>query len=76
MTRPKPKKWFIKVRGSYLPNSWHGWLLYVPFVAYLFAAMVYAWQSNESVFRIVFDLVTQYILAAVVMTWIASQKSK
>jgi hypothetical protein len=76
MRKQRPKSWFIKVRGSYLPSSWQGWLLYVPFVTYLAAAMAYAWQSSEPAFRIIFDLTTQYLLAAVVMTWIASIRSK
>ena len=74
--RKKTNTWFIKVRGSYLPNSWQGWLLYVPFVAYLVAAMVYAWGSDESLFRVVFGLATQFMLAGVIMTWVASKNSK
>lgn len=26
------KKWFIKLRGSYLPDNLQGWLTYIPFV--------------------------------------------
>lgn len=74
--RKKTNPWFIKVRGSYLPNSWQGWLLYIPFTAYLVGALVYAWGSGESLFRVVFGLVTQFMLAGIIMTWIAAAKSQ
>ncbi len=75
MPKTKPNTWFIKVRGSYLPSSWQGWFLYIPFISYLVIAMVYACDSEESPYRILFDLITQYLLAAIVMTWIASKRS-
>ena len=30
--RNNKKKWFIAVRGSYLPSSRQGWLTYIPFI--------------------------------------------
>ena len=78
MSKRKTKSgaWFIKLRGSYIPCSWQGWLLYIPFVAYLMGAMAYAWDSTESPFRTIFALTTQFLLAAIIMTWIATKKSK
>lgn len=31
---PKGRKgaWFVKLRGSYIPCSWQGWLTYIPYV--------------------------------------------
>lgn len=71
----KSKKWFIKVRGSYLPNSWQGWLLYVPFMAFLIFVLVFAFKTQDTITETVFVIFPQWVAAAVVMTWIAARKS-
>lgn len=71
MAKRKNKKWFIAVRGSYLPNSWQGWLLYVPFTAYLIWAMVVGLRDTATYSIAVLFIVPNWIAATVVMTWIA-----
>jgi hypothetical protein len=71
----KKDKWFIKIRGSYLPNSWQGRLLYVPFLAYLLVVLRYAVQNSETILDGFYIIFPQFVAAAVVMTWIASKKS-
>jgi hypothetical protein len=68
-------KWFIKVRGSYLPKSWQAWLLYLPFTVFLIWVMWFAINSADSFGETVLIIFPQFIAAAVVMTWIASKKS-
>lgn len=75
MVRKKSKKWFIKVRGSYLPNSWQGRLTYIPFLGFLIAVMVIAARGDYSISEMFFIIFPQWVAAAVVMTWVASQKS-
>ncbi len=75
MSKKKSKKWFIKVRGSYLPNAWQGWLTYIPFVGYLVATLIYINNHHEDLAASVFFLLTQWIVAAVVMTWVAQRTS-
>ncbi len=43
MTKKKTKKgkWFSPVRKSYLPCSWQGWVLYVPFI--WFSTIPFQW---------------------------------
>ncbi|MEI7632173.1 MAG: hypothetical protein WCJ60_02525 [bacterium] len=72
----KNKAWFVSVRGSYLPNSWQGWLLYVPFVAFLLSAMSYSMDNKHSTSDVVYAIFPQWVAAAVVMTWIAKSKTK
>lgn len=74
---PKLKKgaWFYKVRGSYLPGTWQAWLMYVPFVAYLITVLVVAVKTQDTVSSFVFMIFSQYVAAAVVMTWAASRKA-
>jgi hypothetical protein len=67
--------WFKKVRGSYLPASWQGWLTYVPFVAYLVAVLVDALRHQPSVSSAVYMIFPQWVAATAVMTWIAWRKS-
>jgi len=69
--RPKKDRWFIPVRGSYLPNNWLGWLTYLPFTAYLVFAAVFAWQKTDDTVQALLIAVPNWIAAAAVMTWIA-----
>lgn len=67
--------WFVRVRGSYLPASWQGWLTYVPFTAYLVFAFVYGWQDTDSVAQAIMFIVPNFVAAAAVMTYIARRTS-
>ena len=68
--------WFVKVRGSYLPCSWQGWLIYVPFVLFLVATMVLAFRGGRSNVGMLYFIFPQYVSALVVMHWLASRFSK
>lgn len=72
----KNKPWFYAVRGSYLPNSWQGWVLYVPFTTFLIISMQYANKNQDSFSGIFYAVFPQWVAAAVVMTWLAKLKSK
>lgn len=74
---PKLKKgvWFVPLRGSYLPYSWQAWLLYVPFTAYLVYTLIVAFAYTGNNLKAVLWVVPNWVAAAVVMTWIAKQKS-
>lgn len=67
--------WFIKVRGSYLPNSWQGWLTYIPFIAYLITVMVVVIQQDSGWINKLMVIFVQYVAAAIVMTWVAANHS-
>jgi hypothetical protein len=73
--KSKNKKWFVPVRGSYLPNNWLGWLTYIPFTAYLVSALVFGWRSADTTAQAVLFIVPNWVAAAVVMTWIAKRTS-
>ena len=75
MAKRKNKKWFVPVRGSYLPNSWQGWLLYIPLLAYLLWAVWAGFQSTDSHAAAILFIVPNWIAATAVMTWIAKRTS-
>ena len=75
MKKKQAKKWFIRVRGSYLPHSWEGWLSYIPFTAFLLTVLIAAIRTQHSVSDMFYMVFPQWVAAAVVMTWIAKQKS-
>ncbi len=74
---PKLKKgaWFYKVRGSYLPGTRQAWLLYIPYVTFLVLVFVYAMYTQDSVGGALSTISAPWVIAAVVMTWIAAHKS-
>jgi hypothetical protein len=74
---PKPKKgaWFIKIRGSYLPCSWQGALTYIPMIAFLITVMAAATRDSHSVSDALYIMFPYFVCTAVVMHWLASNKS-
>ena len=71
----KTKKWFVKKRNSYLPNSLQAWLLYIPYLAYLIGVMVFVCQRKDGFWLALFTVVPNWIAAGLIMTWIAKIKS-
>lgn len=71
----KKAKWFIKVRGSYLPNSSQAWYLYIPYVSYLTFSFILAWDLDVSRVVRVYLVIVQWAFAAMFMTWIAHKHS-
>jgi len=72
--RTKKSKWFIRVRGSYLPNSWQGWLTYIPFVAYLVIVAIVSWHRLDHVLAVLFIFVS-WVVAVAIETWVAKRTS-
>jgi len=71
----KQTKWFNKVRGSYLPCSWQGWLTYVPYLAYLIGSFFIDNVGNHNVGYVLYTMVPQWVAATVILSWIAEHKS-
>lgn len=71
----KKGAWFYPVRGSYLPCSWQGWLMYVLTILYVFSAIVVDFAKDQSTVYIVTGFVTRLLVAGVVLTLVASKKS-
>ncbi len=74
---PKPKKhaWFVPVHWSYLPASWQGWSLYVPYIVFLVFSLVMVDRYSPSVLSTFLGVIPYWVSAAVVMHWIAAHKS-
>lgn len=74
---PKPRKgaWFVKVRGSYLPASWQGWLTYIPYVSFLVASMIYVNQTASTLIEIPVRVLPYWVSAVIIMHWVASRNS-
>lgn len=76
-TNKKIKKgaWFVRLRGSYLPVSWQGWLTYVPFTAYLVYSLIVAFAYTGNNLKAVLWVVPNWVAAVVIMTWVAQRTS-
>ena len=68
-------KWFYKVRGSYLPRSYQGWLLYIPYSFALIDGVLWAHQPGALVFDQVIKIALVWAVAGETMTLIAKAKS-
>lgn len=69
------KKWFKKVRGSYIPLSWQGWLCYIPYVAYLIFVYIYAMYTSGYTAISVLVIIPNWVAAVAIVSWFASKKS-
>jgi hypothetical protein len=89
---PKARKgaWFVSTRGSYIPVSWQGWLLYIPYIllialsfftlfnSVVLCATTYECGAKTTISMAIFNtiLLTPFLVALVViMHWIAKRKS-
>ncbi len=74
---PKAKKgaWFVKVRGSYLPASSQGVLLYVAYAAYIVFAVTVGYLQAATLEQAALMVIPNWVAAAAVMTYIAWRKS-
>ena len=75
MRQPRKQKWFVKVRGSYLPSSWQGWLTYIPYLAYVLGVLVVALRSQTSFWNALFIVIPNWVAAFAIMQWVATRKS-
>jgi len=71
----KTKTWFIKTRGSYLPNAWQGWMCYIPYLIYTIGVLVYVENKKDSIWLALFTVIPNWVAAAIIITWFARRKS-
>lgn len=76
MVKKKTTPWFVKVRGSYLPSSWQGWLTYIPFVAYLVFVLVDVTRDDLSAKQAFYVAFPQFVCVGIIMTWVAARTSR
>lgn len=68
-------KWFKKVRGSYVPISWQGWLSYAPYLAYLIFVYAYVMYAFGYTLMSVFIIIPNWVAAVAAMSWFASKRA-
>lgn len=74
-TRQQQRQWFIKVRGSYLPNNASGWLTYIPYTGFLILTIMYVMTNGYDWTAAMLVLFPNWVAALVVMNWIAERHS-
>ncbi len=68
--------WFRKVRGSYLPSSWQGMVLYLWYVAYIVAVPLAWYDGGHTLWRLLTAVVPLITASAVLTQYIASKHAK
>lgn len=76
MAKNNSRIWFRKVRGSYLPNSGMGLLIYLFYVAYLVALVVGWYAYNRTAWGLISAVIPLTVGAALVTQYIASKHSR
>lgn len=69
------KKWFKRVRWSYLPNNWAGTLVYGAMLLFLTVVFIIIHHQNRAWLDTAILYAPYLVCTGVVMTWIASHKS-
>lgn len=74
-SKHKKGAWFIKVRGSYLPCSWQGWISYIPMTIFLVSVFIAIDRNAHSISDALYVYFPYFVCTGVVMHWIAANKS-
>lgn len=75
MASKRSKKWFKKVRGSYLPNNWQGLVIHLLYTVYLIAVFVLWYTRGHHAWEFLVIVVPVIVLAAFVTQYVASKHS-
>lgn len=70
------KAWFVKVRGSYLPSSLIGLVLYLAYAAYIVLLAVGWYVDGHRIWYLLVNVIPLMIGAALVTQYIASKHSR
>lgn len=76
MKTNKKQQWFYKIRGSYLPKTWQGGLIYLVYLIYLIWVLVFVMTNHYKVGEAVFFVVPNWIAACAAASWVAARFSK
>lgn len=68
--------WFRKVRGSYLPASFIGLIIYLLYVAYIVAVGIEWYRIGHDYWTLLTAVIPVVVVAAVIVQVIASRRSK
>lgn len=68
-------QWFEKVRNSYLPKSWQGYLIYMSYVAYVVLLPIGWYRRGHAIWDLFTVVIPLWIAAALVTQYIASKRS-
>ncbi len=74
---PKAKKgaWFVRLRGSYLPCSWQGLVIYFVYTVYVVALPVVWYYDGHEAWRLLTFVIPLMCGAALITQYVASKTS-
>jgi len=76
MAKNNTSIWFRKLRGSYLPNSFVGLVIYAIYVAYIVAVGIEWYRIGHDYWTLLTTVIPVVIVAAVIVQSIAAKHSK
>lgn len=76
MARTSSKSWFTPTRGSYLPSSPTGLIIYGAYAAYLVALVAGWYADGHRIWYLLTEVFPLSAAAALLTQWIASRHSK
>jgi hypothetical protein len=76
MAKSNTINWFRKVRGSYLPSSFVGLVIYLAYVAYIVAIGLEWYASGQGYWTLLTVVVPLVAFSTLVVQYIASRHAK
>jgi hypothetical protein len=67
------ENWFIRKRGSYLPSSGKGYVLYLLYVAYDVVLVIDWYKNSRTLWHLLTNVIPLVIAMAIVMQYLASR---
>lgn len=76
MKKNKNNNWFISVRGSYLPSSSKGTIIYLLYVTYVTALFIGWYKNGHDYWDLIIYVIPLSIGSMLLTQYIASKHSK
>lgn len=76
MKKNNNKNWFVAVRGSYLPSSTTGMIIYLLYVTYIVAIVVGWYRQGHDYWTLLINVIPLSVGSMLVTQYIASKHSK
>lgn len=76
MKRSKDRKWFKRVRSSYIPITWQGGCIYVAYALYIMVVPIVWYTHERTLWNLLTGVIPLTIGAMLITQMIASKNAK
>jgi hypothetical protein len=76
MKKPESRRWFRRVRRSYVPVTWEGLCIYAIYALYLITIFVMWYEYGHELWNLLTNVIPLSIGAVLLIQFVASKNAK